>query len=70
MNEQKFKLNGFHCESCVKLATMRLKKIAGVQEVMFADEDGNGTLIAERIIDKVEIEKVLEGTDYTVCHVE
>jgi len=70
MNEQKFKLNGFHCESCVKLATMRLKKIAGVQEVKFADEDGSGVLIAERIIDKTEIEKVLEGTDYTVCHVE
>ena len=70
MNEQKFKLNGFHCESCVKLATMRLKKIEGVQEVEFADADGNGKLIAERVIDKVEIEKALEGTEYTVCHVE
>jgi copper chaperone CopZ len=70
MNEQKFKLNGFHCESCIKLATMRLKKIAGVQEVEFADADGSGKLIAERIIDKVEIEKALEGTEYTVCHVE
>jgi copper chaperone CopZ len=70
MNEQKFKLNGFHCESCVRLATMKLKKIAGVQDVIFADEDGNGTLTGERIIDKVEVEKALEGTDYTVCHVE
>lgn len=70
MNEQKFKLNGFHCESCAKLATMRLKKIVGVQEVKFADEEGNGILIAERLVDKVEIEKALEGTEYTVCHVE
>jgi copper chaperone CopZ len=70
MNEQKFKLNGFHCESCVRLATMKLKKIAGVQDVIFADEDGNGTLTSERIIDKVEIKKALEGTDYTICHVE
>ncbi|KKQ53460.1 MAG: hypothetical protein US70_C0003G0003 [Parcubacteria group bacterium GW2011_GWD2_38_11] len=70
MNEQKFKLNGFHCESCVKLATMRLKKIVGVREINFIDTDGNGALIAERVIDKVEIEKVLEGTGYTVCHVE
>lgn len=70
MNEVKFKLNGFHCESCVKLAKMRLKKIAGVQEVEFADPDGNGKLIAERLISKDEIEKSLEGTDYTVCHVE
>lgn len=70
MNEQKFKLNGFHCESCIKLATMRLKKIAGVQDVSFFDTDGNGNLIAERVIEKVEIEKALEGTDYTVCHIE
>lgn len=70
MNEQKFKLNGFHCESCVKLATMRLKKIIGVREVKFVDEDGDGVLIAERVIDKAEIEKALEGTEYTVCHVE
>lgn len=69
MNEITFKLNGFHCESCVKLASMRLKKIDGVQEVEFADADGNGKLIAKRTIDKVEIEKALEGTDYTVCHI-
>lgn len=70
MHEIKFKLDGFHCEACVKLATMRLKKIAGVQEVVFADTDGNGKLVAECAIDKVEMEKALEGTGYTVCHVE
>ncbi|EKD46587.1 MAG: hypothetical protein ACD_67C00162G0004 [uncultured bacterium] len=70
MNEQKFKLNGFHCESCVRLATMKLKKIAGVQEVSFADTEGNGALVADHVIDKAEIEKALEGTEYTVCHVE
>lgn len=70
MSEQKFKLNGFHCESCVKLATMRLKKIAGMREVEFIDTDGSGKLIADHIIDKVEIEKALEGTEYIVCHVE
>jgi len=70
MNEIKFKLNGFHCDACVKLATMRLKKITGVSEVEFADTDGNGKLVAERMIGKVEMEKALEGTEYTVCHVE
>lgn len=70
MNETKFKLNGFHCESCVKLATMKLKKIAGVQDVKFVDTDGNGSLFADRAIDKNEIEQALVGTDYTVCHVE
>lgn len=70
MNKQKFKLNGFHCESCVKLATIKLKKIAGVQDVSFSDTEGNGVLVSDRAIDKAEIEKALEGTEYTVCHVE
>ena len=70
MQEIKFKLDGFHCEACVKLATMRLKKIAGVQEVKFSDNDGAGELIANHLVEKAEIEKALEGTEYTVCHVE
>lgn len=70
MSEQKFELGGFHCESCVKLATMKLKKISGVQEVNFANTEGSGALITDHIIDKAEMEKALEGTEYTVCHME
>lgn len=70
MQRIKFKLNGFHCEACAKLATMRLRKIDGVREIKFLDSDGNGELEAERIISKEEFENALIGTEHTVCHIE
>lgn len=65
MNEQKFKINGFHCEACVKLATMKIKKISDVHEVAITP-DGDTKVCAGRAITPDEIAKALDGLGYTV----
>ena len=66
MDEQKFKIDGFHCEACVKLATMRIKKISEVHEVVISPE-GEASVCAGRTITLDEITKALEGLGYTVA---
>ena len=31
MNTQTFQINGFHCDACVKVSTMKIKKISGFE---------------------------------------
>lgn len=64
MDTLKFRLQGLHCEACVKLSTIRLKNISGVQEVKINLESGETTIVANRKLDFAEIEKVFLGTDY------
>lgn len=65
MNEQIFKISGFHCEACVKLSTMKIKKISDVHDVTITP-DGVATVCAGRMIALDEISKALDGLGYTV----
>lgn len=65
MDEQKFQIDGFHCEACVKLATMKIKKIEGVHEVNVSVE-GQASICAGRTISLEEVSAALDGLGYTV----
>lgn len=65
MSEIKFKLNGFHCESCVKLATMKIKKISGVEKVDI-QENGESVVEASREIGLEEIAEAVKAAGHTV----
>ncbi len=68
MNEQFFKINGFHCEACVRLSTMKIKKISGVHDVVITP-DGVATVSAARVIVPDEVSRALDGLGYTVVSV-
>lgn len=65
MNEQKFKIEGIHCEACIKLAKIRIGKIEGIQDVDISP-DGKASVRADRTIALDEIAKVLDGSGYAV----
>jgi len=65
MSEIKFKVNGFHCESCVKLATMKIKKIEGVQSVDIKD-DGQAVVEADREIGIDELSQAVAAAGHTI----
>lgn len=65
MNEQIFQIDGFHCEACVKLSTMKIRKISDVHDVDITS-DGVAKVHASRVIELDEISKALEGLGYTV----
>lgn len=65
MDEQTFKIEGFHCEACVKLATMKIKKITDVHEAV-VQEDGTTKVCASRTITLEEVSEALNGLGYTV----
>lgn len=65
MNEQTFKISGFHCEACVKLSTMKIRKISGVEDVLVT-QDGTTKVNAIRAIASDEIAEALAGLGYTV----
>ena len=66
MQTIKFKLQGLHCEACVKISKMNLSEIGGVSEVELDLTSGEGKLTAEREIALSEIEAALKDTDYKV----
>ncbi|MFZ2187152.1 MAG: heavy metal-associated domain-containing protein [Candidatus Moraniibacteriota bacterium] len=66
MNAQIFKIDGFHCEACVKVSTMKIKKISDVEDVTIAP-DGTATVCASRSITLDEISGALDGLGYTVA---
>lgn len=65
MNTFKFKLEGLHCEACVKLSTIRLKNLKGVKEVKIDLASGETEVAADREMAFAEIENVFKGTDYS-----
>lgn len=65
MNELNFKINGFHCESCVKVSTMKIKKINGVENLSIGS-DGTANLSSNRLITLEDIALALDGLGYTV----
>lgn len=66
MDEQKFKISGFHCEACVKLSTVKIGKIEGVHNVEISKE-GDAKICAAREIAVDEISKALDGLGYAVA---
>lgn len=63
----KIKLNGLTCCACQKIVEKRLKNINGVEKIGVDLNSGNVQIVADRIIDKFEILKVLEGTEYKIA---
>jgi len=62
----KFKLSGLTCEACVKLATMRLKRLTGVKDVIIKLATGETEIIADHKISAKEAELVLAGSEYSI----
>jgi len=69
MEKTIFKISGFHCEACVKVSTMKIRKISDVHDVAIAS-DGTAKVCAERVIALDEIIAALDGLDYTVVATE
>ena len=62
----KFKINGMHCESCIKLSQMNLEDLPGVKEVKIQDLNGETEIVADRDIPMGEIEAAVKEGGYTV----
>ncbi len=68
MKEQIFKIEGFHCDACVKVATMKIKKLNDVKDVSVSS-DGLAKIFAEREISLEEITASFDGLGYTVHNI-
>ena len=66
MQELTFKINGFHCISCVKVTTMKIAKIQGVKSVHI-EPDGKGRVVSSDALTLDDITKALDGLGYTVA---
>ena len=66
MRTNKFKLNGLHCPSCIKVSKSRIGDIPGVKEVNIKDIGGETEVVADREISADEIRESLKDTGYTV----
>ncbi len=60
------RIAGLSCESCVKLCTMKLKKLPGVQGVSIDLKSGDATVSADGPITLEELQVALAGTHYEV----
>lgn len=69
MNDINFKLNGLTCEVCVKLATIRIKKVSGVHDVVIDLATGNTNVCGVAGLDLEKIAASLEGTHYSIAKV-
>lgn len=59
------KISGLTCGACQRLIAKRIKTINGVADAVVA-LTGKTEITAQKMIDKREIAKVLEGTKYAV----
>ncbi|KKR19795.1 MAG: Heavy metal transport/detoxification protein [Parcubacteria group bacterium GW2011_GWE2_39_37] len=66
MNKINFKLQGLHCEACVKMATLKFKKIDGVKEVKIDLTSGDAEINTETPIEIEKFKLALTDTDYTI----
>ncbi|RJQ36958.1 heavy-metal-associated domain-containing protein [Candidatus Microgenomates bacterium] len=64
------KLKGLTCFACQKVVEKRLKNLNGVEEVLVELESGNVKISGERKMEKEEILKALQGTDYKLVEYE
>ncbi len=63
MEIQKFKITNLTCHACIKLSTMALKKISGVNEATVDLATGNAEIKSDRIVDWEEIVAALKVVD-------
>lgn len=68
MKTLNFKLQGLHCEACIKLATMKLKKIEGVKEIKITLSDGSGEAKVEEAVTIEQLRAALVGSDYSLSN--
>ncbi|MFA6526304.1 MAG: heavy metal-associated domain-containing protein [Candidatus Buchananbacteria bacterium] len=68
MEKINFKLAGLTCDACVKLAGNRLRKLPGVIDVKIDLASGSAQVASEIIIDRNDLQKSLEGTDYKIVN--
>lgn len=60
-----FKITNLHCDACIKISSMALKKIQGVKNVEII-KDGKTVLESDKDISHNEIESVLSEAGKTV----
>lgn len=60
-----FQLSGLTCSACQKVASSRLKKIAGVQSVQ-VELNGTAQISCASEISETEVQNVLSGTPYNL----
>jgi copper chaperone CopZ len=65
MNTLHFKVSGMHCGACLKVITLKAKKIHGVLDFAL-QENGDAVLTSERAVSLDEVRVSLEGTGYAV----
>jgi Cu+-exporting ATPase len=65
MDNINFKLEGLSCPACIKLASLRFKKIPGVQDVSIDLESGQAKVSGDSI-NLEALKKSLEGTNYSI----
>lgn len=66
MNELKIKLAGLTCEACVKIATKRIKGVAGVEDVTIDLPTGDTVVKSCHQLAVEDIETGLADTHYTI----
>lgn len=66
MTNLNFKLTGLTCESCIKVVSNLFKKIPGVCGVSIDLASGDTVVSSEVELDLKTIEKILEGTHYSI----
>ncbi len=66
MTTTTFTLSGLTCGSCVKLCTMKFRKIAGVQDVRIDLATGRGSVTSSAPVSISQLAAALAGTHYTV----
>jgi copper chaperone CopZ len=66
MNDINVKLAGLTCEACVKLATMRFKKLSGVESVKIDLASGDAKIFSLVEYTPDDLAKSLEGTQYSI----
>ena len=62
-----FTLQNLSCASCVKLCTMKFKKLPGVDDVAIDLETGAASVVADREVALDELRDAIVGTHYVVA---
>lgn len=66
MNMLKYTIKGLNCEACIKISTMKLKKVAGVHDIKINLATGETEICAERQIGLDELNEALHNTGFTL----
>ena len=64
MNTQTIHITGTHCSACKKLIERKILEISDVTNVNVNFETGETIIESKRLIEKIEIDEVLEGMPY------